>query len=381
MKRRDLMKLGLAGLATPAISRIAHAQTARINMFTSSDANISDFWTNIIAPAFEAQNPGASINVVIAREGGGTNAIAERALAALRTGAGPQMDMIESHDPFIPAGGIDEGLWVNWQEAGLANYGRINPLAIQSPFGLPYRGSQVLLAYDADRLPAADAPRTWDELSTWIRENPGEFIYNRPDRGGSGGNFVRRAIHEANGRDPSVFTIDNFDPETSPAMLDAGFELLAQLAPYMFEGGAYTSGNANSIQLLAQGAVTMIPAWSDMVLQAINEGVLPENTGLIQLQDLALSGGFSQAVVPVNAENLETTIALADFLLTDEMQTAVITAIGGFPGVSWEVLPAELRERFADVVPTSIPTFPGGDWGAAISDGWYRTVAPNLPRE
>ena len=381
MKRRDLLLTGAAGAATLMLPRLAVAQAATINMYTNSDANISDFWTNVVAPAFQAQNPDASINVIIAREGGGTGAIADRALAALQTGTGPQMDMIEQHDPMLPAGGIDAGLWVNWAEAGLANYGSLNPLAIQTPFGLPYRGSQVLLAYDTTKLNPADAPRTFADLVAWIKANPGQFIYNRPDKGGSGGNFVRRAIHEANGRDPSLFRVDNFNPETSPAMLEAGFAILSDIAPSLFEGGAYTSGNANSIQLLAQGAVTMIPAWSDMVLQGINQGVLPETTGVLQLTDLALAGGFSQAVVASNAENRDLAIKLADFLLTPEMQTAIVTEIGGFPAVDWANLPADLQEKYADVVPTSIPTFPGGDWGAAVSDGWYRTVAPNVVRD
>jgi putative spermidine/putrescine transport system substrate-binding protein len=164
-------------------------------------------------------------------------------------------------------------------------------------------------------------------------------------------------------------------------MLAGGFDILADLAPSLFDAGAYTSGNANSIQLLAQGAVTMIPAWSDQALQAINQGVLPETTGLVQLTDLALAGGFSQAVVPTHAENLDMAIALADFLLTPEIQTAIVTGIGGFPGVAWSELPADLQERFAAVVPASIPTFPGGDWGAAVSDGWYRNVAPNVTRD
>ena len=43
----------------------------------------------------------------------------------------------------------------------------------------------------------------------------------------------------------------------------------------------------------AQNAVTMIPAWSDQALQAITTGVLPATTGLVQLTDLALPGGFS----------------------------------------------------------------------------------------
>ena len=34
----------------------------------------------------------------------------------------------------------------------------------------------------------------------------------------------------------------------------------------------------------------------------------------------------------------------------------------------------------ADVIPTTIPTFPGGAWETAINDGWYRNVAPNVDR-
>lgn len=381
MYRRTLIKLGLASLAAPVLMRPAAAQAATLNMYTNSDANISDFWSNTVKPAFEAANPGVTINVVISREGGGTLAIAERALAALQTGTAPLLDIIEQHNPQLPAGAIEAGLWVDWTKAGIANYANVNPLAIETPFSLPYRGSQVLLAFDTTKLPLDAAPRTWVDLVDWIKANPGQFIYNRPDKGGSGANFVRRAIHEANGRDPSLFTVDNFDAAKAEPMLMGGFDILSDIAPALFDSGAYTSGNANSIQLLAQGAVTMIPAWSDQALQAISQGVLPETTGLVQLTDLALAGGFSQAVVPTNAENLETAIALADFLLSPEMQTAIVTGIGGFPGVKWDVLAPELQEKYAAVVPASIPTFPGGDWAAAVSDGWYRNVAPNAPRD
>ena len=252
------------------------------------------------------------------------------------------------------------------------------PLAIQTPFALPYRGSHVLLAYDTTKLKPADAPRTWADLVAWIKANPGQFVYNRPDKGGSGGNFARRAIWEANGRDPSLFTIENCTPATGNAMLAKGFKILSDLAPYLYDKGAYSSGNAQSIQLLAQGAVTMIPAWSDMALQAIAQGVLPETTGLVQLKDLAFAGGFASAVVPTDAANHALALKLADFLLTEQIQAKVITQIGGFPGVSWDYVPATLREKHKDVVPASIPVFPGGDWGSAISNGWYRQVAPNL---
>ncbi|WFE77075.1 extracellular solute-binding protein [Roseinatronobacter sp. S2] len=387
MRRRDILQLGLVGLGGISMGQLlrpvrAFGQaTTTLNLYTGSDSNISDFLANTVKPAFERVHSGVNVNVVIAREGGGTQAMAERALAALRQGADPQMEMIESFDPFLPVGAVDEGLWVNLAEAGLENYQKIDPLWLQTPHGMPYRGSQVVLAYDTTRLDPADAPRTWEQLETWIRDNPGAFTYNRPDRGGSGGNFVRRAILEANGRDPSLFRVDNFDEAVAAERLSGGFDILAGLVPYLFDGGSYAAGNTQSIQLLANGAVTMVPAWSDQALQAVSLGVLPETTGFMQLQDLSLGGSSPQAVVPTNTPNLEHALALADFMLSEEMQVAVVEEIGGFPAVAWEHLPARLQERFADVAATSVFSFPGGDWAAAVTDGWYREVAPNIPRD
>ena len=245
---------------------------------------------------------------------------------------------------------------------------------------MPYRGSQVLLAYDSTKLSAANAPKNWDDLVAWIKANPGQFVYNRPDKGGSGGNFVRRAIHQANGLDPSMFTVDNYTEEFGNESLGKAWEILKDIAPSLYDNGAYSSGNTQSIQLLAQGVVTMAPVWSDQVLQAIDQGVLPAETGLVQLQDLALAGGFTRSIVIENGVNRDAALKLADYILSEEIQSAILTELGGFPGVSWDYISAELREKFADIVPTTIPTFPGGAWDAAINDGWYRNVAPNVDR-
>ena len=78
-------------------------------------------------------------------------------------------------------------------------------------------------------------------------------------------------------------------------MLQQGLGHPQDLAPSLFDGGAYTSGNTQSMQLLGQAAVTMIPAWSDQALSAITQGVLPETTGLVQLSDLGLPGGFTHS--------------------------------------------------------------------------------------
>jgi putative spermidine/putrescine transport system substrate-binding protein len=378
MKRRDFMLAAGTAAGALMLPRMSFGAEGVIDVYFASDQNVIDFWTNVVKPKFEAANAGVTLNLVDGGDSAGVAAIGDRALAAMASGADPQADLFEGFDTRITVDGIAKGLYVDFETAGLSNYGKINPLAFDIPTNLPYRGSQVLLAYDTTKLDPANAPKTWADLVAWIKANPGQFIYNRPNKGGSGGNFVRRAIFEVNGNDPTKFTVDNYTPEAAEAMLNPAWEVLMDLAPSLFDGGAYTSGNTQSIQLLSQSAVTMIPAWSDQALSAIAQGVLPETTGLVQLSDLGLPGGFTKLAVLSNGVNKDAALKLADFLLTEEIQSAVLTELGGFPGVSWDHVSPELREKFADIIPTTIPTFPGGDWEKAVNDGWYRAVAPNV---
>lgn len=379
MKRRNfLMSAATLAAGITILPRMSFAAEGVIDVYFTSDQNVIDFWTNVVKPKFEAANAGITLNLVDGGDGPGVAAIGDRALAALASGADPQADLFEGYDTRVTVDGIDKGLYADFSAAGLSNYAKINPLANDIPTRLPYRGSQVLLAYDTTKLDPANVPKTWADLVTWIKANPGQFIYNRPNKGGSGGNFVRRAVFEANGNDPKKFTVDNFTPEFAEEALTPAFKILQDLAPSLFEGGAYTSGNTQSLQLLGQSAVTMIPAWSDQALSAIEQGVLPETTGLVQLQDLGLPGGFSYLAVLNNGANKDAALKLADFLLTEEVQSAILTELGGFPAVSWDYVAPELREKFADIIPASIPTFPGGKWETALNDGWYRAVAPNV---
>ena len=380
MKRRSFMISAGAAAGMTMLTKMAFADANRIDWYTSSDQNITDFWTNIIKPKFEAANPGVTINLVDAGDSAGLQAIEARALAAMAGKQDPQADFFEGAEARLPPGALQAGLYVDFSKENLSNYSKLNPLAADIPQNITYRGSQVLLAFDTTKLAADKAPKTFADLVAWIKANPGQFIYNRPDKGGSGGNFVRRAILEANGRDLSQFKIDNYDATTGEAKLQKGWAILKDLAPSLMDQGAYTSGNTQSIQLLSQGAVTMIPAWSDQSLSAIKQGVLPDSTGLVQLTDLGLPGGFTYNTVPTNGLNKALAIKLQDFILSEEIQSAIITELGGFPGVSWDYVSKELHDKYQNLIPTSIPVFPGGDWDKAVNDGWYRNVAPNVDR-
>ena len=371
-------------LAATAILPLATSLRAQdlqtLQVYVDSDTNISDWWNNILKPAFEAANPGLTFNVTITKGvADGNMTIASRVQAAKASGTDPQADYFEQFDPKALEGSIEAGLWTEITAANVPNLAQVNPAAVELPVRMPYRGSQVLIAYDSARV--ANPPKTWADLVAWAKANPGRFTYGRPDKGGSGSNFVVRAIHEANGRDPSMFTLDNFEPAKAEEMLAKGFDLLKDLHPHTFGEGTYPAGNTPALQLLAQGAVDMIPAWSDQALQAIKQGVLPETVKLVQLQDLALCGGFTYSAVPANATNLDGALKLANFLLSVETQTSVVRDLGGFPGLTWDALPPELKAEYIDVIPTSIPTFPSGDWNKAKNDGWYKAVATNLTQE
>ena len=379
LSRRQFLATTVATTAFAA-TRLAAQDMKTLQVYTDGDSNISDWWNNILKPMFEAANPGHTFNVTITRgvaDGNGT--IATRALAAMQSGTDPQVDYFEQIEPASVAGTVKAGLWLAVTEANVPNLKMINPAAIQTPIEMPYRGSQVLIAYDSAKV--ANPPKTFADLVAWAKANPGRFTYGRPDKGGSGSNFVIRAIHEGNGRDPAAFTMDNFDAAKAEEMLQKGWAILKDLHPYTFGEGTYPAGNTPALQLLAQGAVDMIPAWSDQALQALKNGVLPETVKLVQLQDLALCGGFAYSAIPTNATDLEGALALANFMLSPAAQTSCVRDIGGFPGVSWDNLPADLKAEYIDVIPVSIPTFPSGDWQTAKNDGWYRNVATNIVRD
>ncbi|MGV2105905.1 extracellular solute-binding protein [Agrobacterium vitis] len=378
MQRREFLKYSATGVGLAvAGARPAFAAPGVLDIFFNSDTNVIDFWTQVIKPGFEAAHSGVTLNLVPGGGGSAMNSLADRAMAAFKAKKDPQVDMLEAVTPFYPTGSLEAGLWVDFPKAGLSNYNKVNPVVVQSPALLPYRGSQVVMMYNADKVKAV--PTTFKELVAWIKANPGQFAYARPDLGDSGACFIERALQEVTGLNPDLFLPENYTPAYAEPLFSKLWPLLKDIQPSLFNGGEYTSGNTASIQMLASGAVSMTVAWSDMALQAMSQGVVPETTSVAQLQDLAFTGGFSGIVVPTVAANKDMVLKLADYLITPDIQNHVVTDLGGFPGIKWEFMSKELQDKFAKVAPKSIPLFPG-TWEPALFEGWYRNVASNIKR-
>src|SRR5207253_1194649 len=113
------------------------------------------------------------------------------------------------------------------------------------------------------------------------------------------------------------------------------------------------------LQLLGNESVSMVSAWSDQSIQAIENGTLPASTKLVQLQDLPFPGGYAYASIPKNAKHVDGALLLANFVLSPEVQTSVLKDIGGFPAISWDLLPKDLKAKYADVITDNVPEWPG----------------------
>jgi len=353
-----------------------------VNVYSDGDTNISDWFSNVVKPAFDKASANHTLNFVNVRGvGDGTKAVAERALAALQTNSDPQAEAFD-FDALGNPELIKAGLWYEFDpaDAKVPNAKNLNPAGITSKYDIPYRGSQVLLAYDSAKIADADVPKTFAALIEWVKKNPGQFTYCRPDKGGSGGNFVTRALYEVTGNDPTKFKPGEPDPALL-AEYPKAWELLRSIHEFTFEKGSYPAGNQPALQLLANGSISMVSAWSDQAIQALDKGVLPETIKLVQFEDLPMPGGYAHLSVPKNAANLDGALELTNFLLSTEMQVSVIETIGGFPAVDWKTLPTELQQRFNSVITTNVPSWPGGEYSAARNKGWYENVATNIKME
>jgi putative spermidine/putrescine transport system substrate-binding protein len=353
----------------------ANAQaTSVINVYSSGDTNITDWLSNQIIPAFQKAYPQYTVHFVNDRATG-DDPIVARVLAASQTGDDPQVEVMDI-DPRGYADAVKAGLWYKPTVADIPNLANVSKAANFTDLAASYRGSQVLLAYNSDNIKASDVPKTFADLVTWIKAHPGKFIYCRPDKGGSGGNFVVRALYEVSGKNPALF--NTFDQKTVDQYYQKAFDLLNSINDFVYDKGSYPAGNNPVLKLFASGEVDMISAWSDQALQGINLGQLPPSTKLVQFTDLPMPGGYTALTIPKNAKNHKGAQDFVNYMLSAEGQTSVVKDIGGFPAISWSLLPAALQQQYSSVITDNVPYWPGGDWSAPLVKGWYQKVATNL---
>lgn len=339
-----------------------------ISFYFSGSQNVQELWEHL-KEMYEQKQDKVKVKLVYIPSGQGEQATMNRIVAAKRAGKDSvDVDLYEANGGSDMAADKKDGVFESLSEQQIPNLGLMNPANMKdlNYKAVPYRSSSVLLAYNSEKVPSP--PKTLDDLYAWIHEHPGRFAYNDPATGGSGESFVLTTLYKSLPED----AIHNQDPNIMKEW-DKGFEQLKALGKDMYQKGVYPKKNQGTLDLLANGEVDMIPAWSDMALEQINKKLLPETTKLAQIEP-AFTGGPGLLTVPSMSKHKEAAYDFIDFVLSPEAQAEVVNEIYGFPGIEWSHMPSELQEKFKGVS-VSYRSFNLGELESEAMKRWQREVA------
>jgi ABC-type uncharacterized transport system YnjBCD substrate-binding protein len=188
---------------------------------------------------------------------------------------------------------------------------------------IPMFHSQVAIAYNPDNI--KNGLNSFEELESWVKENPQRFGYNGITNGASGVAFTTAYLYWKTG-DYEQLTQGPYDEQLESKWEDV-FKELKSLPV------TYTNGNNGTLDMLNRGEIDAGPVWVDMFNSWVNEGRLNPNLELALLEP-GLPGQPMYVVIPKKAKNKEAALAYADLLTSPEVQSDVIVEkYNWYPGI------------------------------------------------
>ncbi|MFO7778194.1 MAG: ABC transporter substrate-binding protein [Nitriliruptoraceae bacterium] len=213
---------------------------------------------------------------------------------------------------------------VDWGDPAVAfDAGR--PVAFSTS---PWGSAQFQFVADAARTDVTDLPRSYAELATWIRAEPGRFTYPAPPSF-HGTRFLTQWFHELDG-EPEAW-VTGFDQDRYTEVAEELFDVLEDLAPALWrDGTTYPNDIADLDRLFANGEVdltfTQLPAGIGANIEA---GVLP-TTARPFVFDTGTIGDHHYLAIPGNAGDPAAAMVFADLVLDPGLQAAKLDPANGW---------------------------------------------------
>ncbi|MCQ8782251.1 ABC transporter substrate-binding protein [Mangrovibrevibacter kandeliae] len=239
----------------------------------------------------------------------------------------------------------------NWRYVDTANP------TIETDFTLPTNGQEspwggaklVFFSDTARSGPAADMPKSADELLAWAKAHPGRFAYPAPPDF-VGTSFLKQVLSETVS-DPALLLkpVDDarFAEETKPL-----WDYLDALKPALWrQGRAYPRNYPQLKQLLADGELDVTFAFNPGEASAgIAAGELPDTVRSFTFPGGTL-GNTHFVAIPYNSASKAAAKVVANFLLSPEAQARKEDpTVWGDPTVlALDKLSPEDRARFAAI--------------------------------
>jgi putative spermidine/putrescine transport system substrate-binding protein len=365
-----------AAAAAAATSAPAKAGgNVTLHLYVGGDTNIQDLWNNSLLAAWNKANPNTQVQLIFSEHGTGDQASYDKLAAAQQAKKPTDVDLFEG-DTLLQQGG-EAGLFEKMDASKVPNITKTDPKVVSqySSFGVPYRASSVVLAYNSAFV--TDPPKTLDDIYTWIKANKGKFTYNPPDTGGSGQHFVMATLKKFIPADQLSTFQTGYDAKLESSW-DQGFALLKSLGADMENNGFYPKGNVPILQELGKQTIYVAPVWSDQGLTYLAQKLLPATVKLSTI-DPPFSGGAAYLGVPTGSEHKDQAYQLINWVLEPAQQTVIINKVNGYPGLEWQYMPADVQAKFADLA-KAYDTFGfSSKFSSDLNKAWYEKVAGTPP--
>lgn len=245
---------------------------------------------------------------------------------------------------------MDAGIWYGPIFAKLPSNKELDPKLASYQEGIETKGylvpiyrNQTAFLYDPERV--ANPPQTWDEFVAWMEANPKGFAYSDPNKGGSGQAFVQTVIANLTGGTDKY----KGDTELVPSKIadwNKVWDWLRTNNPKM----NVTVSNNESIDLLNQGAASLVVAWDDDTQVSLAKGTLFKRAKMY-IPTMGLPGGGDTAGILKNAPHKAAALLFLDFLTSKEMQVLMNQTIGSYPARIditdiQQLIPEEQRQKY-----------------------------------
>ena len=379
MKLRILLSIAALGFAAAAAP--AAAETT-LNVVTAGDQNMVDYVNNYLGPKFEAMNPGVKVRAVGTGPGdSGSQKIFEKLEAQQKAGSATwDIDVAVVHQRGA-ATMVNDKLLMPYRN-DIAAGKLVSRDTAKNALGanvdgyvLPMFHSQIAFAYNPDVVKAP--PKTFNDLSAWVKKNPKQFGYNGVKGGMSGVGFVMGWVAAESGMGDKLEK-GPYDPAMK-ATIDKSLASLKDFNQYV----VMTPGNAGTLDMLNRGEIAMGPVWVDMFYTWMADGKMNPKVKL-ELPSPGLPGQPMYYVIPAKAANAALAKKFIDFAESPEVQAdGIVKQFNWYPGIDPQYVqskmpPAAWNKLFTDITPADLAKngrpFPLSQYFTDIVEGYERVV-------
>ncbi len=381
MKFHMLLPAAAIALAG-ALGSGAGAQT--LNVVSAGDQNMVDYVNNYLAPKFEAMNPGVKVRAVGTGPGdSGSQKIYEKLSAQQKANVADwDIDVAVVHQRgaatmvgdklLMPyRNDITAGKLVSRDTAKNALGANVDG------YVMPMFHSQIAFAYNPELLKSP--PKSFAELTEWVKKNPKQFGYNGVKGGMSGVGFVMGWV-EANSGPGMAAKLENGPYDANQkAAIDKALVGLKDFNQYV----VMTPGNAGTLDMLNRGEIAIGPVWVDMFYTWQADGRMGPKMKL-SLPSPGLPGQPMYYVIPAKAAHAALAKKFIELAESPEVQAeGIVKQFNWYPGIDPKYVQSKMdtaswNKLFTDISPSDLSSygrpFPLSDYFTDIVEGYERVV-------